>query len=79
MKNMEYYKYEDDHFITFYPVHVDTDKMEFTVAITNLGKITVQMYKLKLNAGRLYFEYGLYCDKIYLDNFEEAKCFTEVS
>jgi hypothetical protein len=27
-----------------------------------------------LNAGRLYFEYGLYCDKIYLDNFEEAIC-----
>lgn len=64
----EYELYDGEAFITFNIIGL-TDR-EITVAITNRGKISVQTFDLKSDGERPYFEYGLYCEKIYIDEFE---------
>ena len=58
------------HFITFNLIECNEEKETVTVVITNQGKITQDTFALhKDAAGNLYFEYGLYYDKIYINDF----------
>ena len=68
----EFSFYDSERFITFNIVSVDTDKI--TVAISRDGKISVLTYDLKEDKnGCLFFEYGLCCNKIALDDFEQLE------
>jgi hypothetical protein len=67
----EFVLYDGDHDITFNIVDIDTGKKEITVAITDEGKISVRSFDLKVNNGRLYFEYGVMLNKIAVDDFEQ--------
>jgi major membrane immunogen (membrane-anchored lipoprotein) len=69
----EFSLYDGDHFITFNIVDINTDKNEITVAISNEGKISVCTFDLKSDGKRLYFEYGVMCEKIAVDGFEHIK------
>ena len=46
--------------------------MVISLAITNRGKISVVDYDLKGDNDLLYFEYGLYNEKIYLSEFSSV-------
>ena len=60
-------------FITFNIVGIDLDRNEVQVAVSNRGKISVVTYDLMTDKnGRLYFEYGVMFERVYLDEFEEA-------
>ena len=48
------------------------ERNDITVAVTDRGKISVITYDLKSDGDRFYFEYGVMCDKIKVDDFEEA-------
>lgn len=68
------FKYHDEtHEITFNIVEINFDKFEITIAITDDGKISVQTFDLKLEAGRLFFEYGIMLDKVAVDDFEQVE------
>jgi|GEM_PF-572860 len=67
----EFSLYDGDHFVTFNIVDIATDKI--TVAITNEGKISVCAFDLKTNDKGLYFEYGVYSEKIAVDAFEQIE------
>ena len=57
--------------ITFNIVDIDINRMTITVAITNLGKISVNKYDLKKDKNEnLFFEYGHLFEKINIDDFE---------
>ena len=74
----EYDYFDGDHFITFDIIEVNDEKKTITVAISNQGRITQDMFALyeddKLDEETVndirYFEFGLYADKIYLSEFE---------
>ena len=67
----EFSLYDGDHFITFNIVNVDTVKGEITVAISNEGRVSVCSFPLLTDENdSLYFEYGVMCDKIAVDDFE---------
>lgn len=57
------------HFITFNLIAYNDDNNTVTVAITNQSKITQDTFDLLGDEDNRYFEYGLYCDKIYLNEF----------
>ena len=60
-------------FITFNIVGIDLDRNEVQVAVSDRGKISVVTYDLMTDKnGRLYFEYGVMFERVYLDEFEEA-------
>ena len=69
---LEYDYFDGDHFITFDIIEVDEENNEITLVISEQGKITQVTFELKEKDGWRYFEYGIYADKIYLDEFEEA-------
>lgn len=71
----EYEFFDGDHFITFDIVEVNDDNETITVAISNQGRITQDTFNL-LEEKKLanicenrYFEYGLYLDRIYVNDF----------
>lgn len=69
----EFELYDGEEFITFNIVGIDAAKNEIRIAVTNRGKISVITYYLLTDKnGRLYFEYGVVLERIYLDNFAEV-------
>ncbi len=72
----EYDFFDGDHFITFDIVEIDDDDETVTVAISNQGRITHDTFNLfedealKDICENRYFEFGLYQDKIYINDFE---------
>ena len=49
------------------------DRNEVQVAVTDRGRISVVTYDLLTDKNdRLYFEYGVMFERVYLDEFEEA-------
>ena len=71
----EYEYFNGENFITFDIIEVNEDKQQVTVAISNEGKIIEETFDLlKDKVDRQYFEYGLYLDKIYIDEFTYEEC-----
>lgn len=69
----EFELYDGEAFITFNIVGIDLDRNEVQVAVTDRGRISVVAYDLSTDKnGRLYFEYGVMFERVYLDEFEEA-------
>ena len=69
----EFELYDGEVFITFNIVGIDLARNEVQIAVTDRGKISVVTYDLlKDKNGRLYFEYGVMFERVYLDAFEEA-------
>jgi len=68
----EFDLFDGDHFITFNIVDINTDSNEITVAVSNEGRISVCTFDLKVDGERLFFEYGLYNEKIAVDDFEQV-------
>lgn len=74
----EYDYFDGDHFITFDIIEVDEDNSKITLAISNQGRITQDTFDLfeddemdeEMTNDIRYFEFGLYADKIYLNQFE---------
>ena len=71
----EYDFFDGDHFITFDIVEINDDNGTVLVAISNQGRITQDTFDLsevdtldEICENR-YFEYGLYQDKIYINDF----------
>lgn len=72
----EYDFFDGDHFITFDIVEINDDNKTVLVAISNQGRITQDTFDLSedkektemYGEGR-YFKYGLYQDKIYINDF----------
>lgn len=69
----EYALYDGEAFITFNIVGIDLARNEIQAAVTDRGRIGVVTYDLLTDKhGRLYFEYGIMFERVYLDDFEEA-------
>ena len=69
----EFELYDGEAFITFNIVGIDLDRNEVQVAVTDRGRISVVTYDLLTDKNdRLYFEYGVIFERVYLDEFEEA-------
>lgn len=69
LKEFSYFDGEKD--ITFNIVDINFEKKTISVAITNLGKISVVEYDLLRDKNdNLYFEYGCEFSKIEVDDFE---------
>lgn len=74
----EYDYFDGDHFITFDIIEVDEDNGKITLAISNQGRITQDTFDLfeddeideEMTNDIRYFEFGLYADRIYLNQFE---------
>ncbi len=66
----EYWHFNGDYNIIFNLIEVDTENMTATIAINNLGKLTQQTVELRVENGKLYFEYGIMNEKIFIDDFE---------
>ena len=70
----EFSLYDGTHFITFNIVDVNTDKNEITVAVSDEGRISVCTFDLKLDDRNcLFFEYGVMCEKVAVDDFEQVE------
>ena len=71
----EYEFFDGDHFITFDIVEINDDNETVLVAISNQGRITQDTFDLLEDEAldeiceNRYFEYGLYQDKIYINDF----------
>jgi hypothetical protein len=71
----EYEFFNGDHYITFDIVEINDDNETVTVAISNQGRITQDTFDLLEDEAldgiceNRYFEYGLYQDKIYINDF----------
>ena len=69
----EFEFYDGEYFITFNIVDINLDRKQITVAVTNVGKISVITYDLITDKdGKLYFEYGVNNEKVDIDDFEEV-------
>lgn len=69
----EFELYDGEEFITFNIVHIDTEKKEIQVAVTDRGKISLITYDLFTDKeGKLYFEYGPTYERVKVDDFEEV-------
>lgn len=68
----EFDYFDGEEFITFDALDVDCEKMVIRLAVTNRGRISVVDYDLKYDNDLLYFEYGLYNEKIYLSEFSSV-------
>ena len=69
----EYELYDGECFITLNLVGVDLDRNEIQVAVSDRGRISVVTYDLMTDKnGRLYFEYGVMFERVYIDDFEEV-------
>lgn len=70
----EFQFFNGEYDITFNIVDINTEKMIIKVAVSNLGKISVIEYDLKLDKdNNLYFEYDCLNDKIHIDDFEHIE------
>ena len=68
----EFDYFDGEEFITFDALTIDCEKMVIRLAVTNRGRISVVDYDLKYDNDLLYFEYGLYNEKIYLYEFSSV-------
>lgn len=69
----EFELYDGEAFITFNIVGIDFDRSVVQIAVTDRGRISVVTYDLLPDKnGRLYFEYSVMFERVYLDEFEEA-------
>lgn len=69
----EFDLYDGEVFITFNIVGINLNRNEVQIAVTDRGRISVVTYDLLTDKnGRLYFEYGVMFERVYLDEFEEA-------
>lgn len=69
----EYQLYDDEVCIIFNIIGIDIAKREIQLVVTDRGKISVITYDLLMDKNaRLYFEYGVTFQRVYLDDFEEA-------
>jgi major membrane immunogen (membrane-anchored lipoprotein) len=69
----EFEFFDGEYFITFNIVDINTDRKQITVAVTNVGRISVITYDLMTDKdGKLYFEYGQFYEKVAVDDFEEV-------
>ena len=67
----EFELHDGEAFITFNIVGIDLDRSVIQIAVTDRGRISVITYDLMTDKnGRLYFEYGIMFERIYLDEFE---------
>lgn len=74
----EYDFFDGDHFITFDIVEINDETNTALIAISNQGRITQDTFDLfeddeideEMTNDIRYFEFGLYADKIYLNQFE---------
>jgi hypothetical protein len=70
----EFSFWDGDKEITFNIAGFTTDMQEISVAVSCEGKVSVCMFDLKSDEyGRLFFEYGLYSEKIALNDFEQIE------
>lgn len=65
----EYKHHNGDHYIIFDIIETNIDNATITVAISNQGKIVQDTFDLLNIDDAPYFEYGLYQEKIYLNDF----------
>ena len=68
----EFVMYEDWDKITFDIVKLNEETQQIYVAITKQGRISLIAYPLLEDENGLYFEYGPFYKKIYIDDFEEV-------
>ena len=68
----EFVMYEDWDKITFDIVKLNEETQQVYVAITKQGRISLIAYHLLEDENGLYFEYGPFYKKIYIDDFEEV-------
>jgi hypothetical protein len=68
----EFQLYDGEVEITFNIVAIDTIKEEITVAVSNRGRISILTYDLLKNDKGYFFEYGIYYEKININDFEEV-------
>ena len=69
----EYALYDGEAFITFNIVGIDLARNEIQAAVTDRGRMGMVTYDLLTDKhGRLYFEYGVMFERVYLDDFEEV-------
>ena len=70
LREFEFFNGEYD--ITFNILDINTEKMTITLAVTNLGKISVIEYDLKRDTdNNLYIEFGCENSRIEIDDFED--------
>jgi len=68
----EFSYYDGNNFVIFNIVDIAADKI--TVAITFEGRISVCTFDLKSDEHNcLFFEYGVMCEKIAVDDFEQVE------
>ena len=63
--------FNGENFITFDLIEIDDEKREVTVAVSDMGRISVRTFNLSFDGNRRYFEYGCSYTKIYIDEFTE--------
>lgn len=68
----EFVMYEDWDKITFDIVKLNEETQQVYVATTKQGRISLIAYPLLEDENGLYFEYGPFYKKIYIDDFEEV-------
>lgn len=69
----EFDLYDGEVFITFNIVGINLNRNEVQIAVTDRGRISVVTYDLLTDKnGRLYFEYGVMFEHVYLDEFEAS-------
>lgn len=69
----EYWHFNGDYNVIFNLIEVNTENMTVAVAINNFGKLSQQTNELREKNGRLYFEYDVMNDKIFIDDFEDIE------
>ena len=69
----EFQLYDGEVYVTFNIVAINTDKNEITVAISNIGRISVTTYDLLTDNNGSFFEYGINYEKIHVNDFEGVK------
>lgn len=65
----EYNYFDGYDFTTFNIIETDCERKTITVAVTFIGKISIITYELYEDKNGLYFEYGPFFSKVYIDEF----------
>ncbi len=70
----EFQLYDGERTVTFNIVGIDFNLRRARIAVTMDGGISVRDYDLLTDAnGELYFEYGLFYDKVSISDFVEVE------
>ncbi len=69
----EYWHFNGDYNVIFNLIEVNAENMTVTVAINNFGKLSQHTDELHEENGKLYFEYGIMNEKIFIDDFEDVE------